>query len=364
MTPAPLDNPLLAEHAAEIRRLGKRVKEDVIDIGRHLTEAKEIIKKTVGHGHWLPWLEREFEWSVSTAENYINVFKLRGKFPTVGNLPVDMRSLYLLAAPSTPKEVVEEIVERAEAGEAMSAEGIKGAIKETREQQAKKPRTSRAMKLAIRSETLGAMFPRIERTSLERSSEMAALIELRRDSPKEAEELVKRAEAGEQVSAIAAVAAKKKNAHDRDDIGENSEAETKRKLARLAELERECPRLQSALASRDRDLANMREEKRRQEIEAFGLRGEIEDAKAAAAASLPDAALPDLAIAIETLIKWATQFGVWGNILPTETSFASADLKAVMKRLRELDDDMIRRRKAAKAAPAAAEQAHAGRTAS
>jgi len=34
---SPLDNPAPAEHAAEIRRLGKRAVEDVVEIGRRLT---------------------------------------------------------------------------------------------------------------------------------------------------------------------------------------------------------------------------------------------------------------------------------------------------------------------------------------
>src|SRR5205814_2327075 len=78
----------LAEHAEAIRLLGKRVVADVIEIGRRLTECKRIAR----HGNWLPWLEREFGWSVSTAENYINLHKLSTEFPTVGNLDIDLRS--------------------------------------------------------------------------------------------------------------------------------------------------------------------------------------------------------------------------------------------------------------------------------
>jgi hypothetical protein len=36
---------------------------DIIEIGRLLTE----VKKIAGHGNWLPWLDREFGWSDSTA---------------------------------------------------------------------------------------------------------------------------------------------------------------------------------------------------------------------------------------------------------------------------------------------------------
>jgi hypothetical protein len=125
-TPAPSD--ILAEHAAAIRHLGTRVVENVVEIGRRLTEAKDI----AGHGNWLPWLEREFGWSASTAENYINLFRLSGKFPTVGNLDLDLRTLYVLAAPGTPSEARAEIIERAEAGEPVTVAEVKTAIAKRR----------------------------------------------------------------------------------------------------------------------------------------------------------------------------------------------------------------------------------------
>jgi hypothetical protein len=100
----------LAEHAAVIRVLGKRVVRDVIEIGQRLVQCKEI----AGHGGWLPWLEREFEWSEDTAERYMAVAKLGEKFRTVRNLDVPLKGLYLLAAPSTPEEAREAVIERAQ----------------------------------------------------------------------------------------------------------------------------------------------------------------------------------------------------------------------------------------------------------
>jgi hypothetical protein len=95
----------LAEHANEIRRLGKRAIGDIIEIGRHLIEAKKL----AGHGNWLPWLDREFGWKEQSARNFVNVAELAAKSPTVGDLNIDFRGLYLLSAPSTPVEVVEEV---------------------------------------------------------------------------------------------------------------------------------------------------------------------------------------------------------------------------------------------------------------
>jgi hypothetical protein len=78
-----------------------------------------------GHGGWLPWLEREFGWKEQTARNYMLAYEWAAKSPTVGDLNVDMRSLYLLAAPSTPEPARTEVIERAEAGEHFTHAQIK-----------------------------------------------------------------------------------------------------------------------------------------------------------------------------------------------------------------------------------------------
>jgi hypothetical protein len=111
---------VLAEHAAVIRGLGKRVVADIIEIGRRLTDAKKI----AGHGNWLPWLEREFGWSRQTADNFINVYEANGKVPNFGNLNLPLSGLYLLAKPSTPDEARAEVIERAEAGEHLSVADV------------------------------------------------------------------------------------------------------------------------------------------------------------------------------------------------------------------------------------------------
>jgi N6-adenosine-specific RNA methylase IME4 len=114
----------LAEHATEIHRLGKRVVADVIEIGQRLKLCKDIC----GHGNWLSWLEREFAWSDETARKYMRAADLATKFQPGWNLNVPLSALYLLAAPSTPDEAREAIIERVNAGEAVSTEDIKTEI--------------------------------------------------------------------------------------------------------------------------------------------------------------------------------------------------------------------------------------------
>jgi hypothetical protein len=110
---------ILAEHATEIRALSKRAIGSIIEIGRRLIEAKAL----AGHGNWLPWLEREFGWKEQTARNFMNVAG-RFKSTKIGDLDINLTALYLLAAPSTPTEVVEEVMARASASEAITKEDV------------------------------------------------------------------------------------------------------------------------------------------------------------------------------------------------------------------------------------------------
>ena len=87
-----------------------------IEIGRRLVEAKEMLD----HGEWLPWLERETEFSSSSAQRYMKLFdeygaSQQGLFgpetnsPTLGNLPIS-KALALLSVPESERiEFAEEV---------------------------------------------------------------------------------------------------------------------------------------------------------------------------------------------------------------------------------------------------------------
>jgi Protein of unknown function (DUF3102) len=85
----------------------------VIETSQRLAEAKVL----AGHGGWLPWLEREFGWDERTAQRYMSAYQLSLKYDTVSDLDLPMRGLYLLARPSTPEPVRQEVIQRTEAGE-------------------------------------------------------------------------------------------------------------------------------------------------------------------------------------------------------------------------------------------------------
>jgi hypothetical protein len=79
----------LAEHANEIRRLGRRSIEDIVAIGQHLIAAKAL----AGHGHWLPWLKQELGWaSESSALRFMHIAELAKSF-RLTDLDIDYSSL-------------------------------------------------------------------------------------------------------------------------------------------------------------------------------------------------------------------------------------------------------------------------------
>jgi N6-adenosine-specific RNA methylase IME4 len=98
------------------------------EIGKHLTEAKRIC----GHGNWASWLETNFGWTDRTARNLMQVYETF-KSETVSDLNLPIASLYLLAAPSTPRGVRLDVIERVKRDEPVSHKEIKALVSIARE---------------------------------------------------------------------------------------------------------------------------------------------------------------------------------------------------------------------------------------
>jgi hypothetical protein len=114
------DEDFLHEAADRLRLRLSRTAEDIIEIGRELI----AVKDRVGHGNFLPWIDREFSMTEKSAERFMSVAKrFGGKSDTVSKLPATV--LYELAAPNTTEGVRTEIVDRAESGERISVADIR-----------------------------------------------------------------------------------------------------------------------------------------------------------------------------------------------------------------------------------------------
>lgn len=121
--------------AIEIRNLQQQAQVVVlsyaIEIGRRLCEAKAVLD----HGQWGPWLEREVNFSQSSAQNYMKIYERYGseqislfgeaKTETLGNLPYT-KALKLLAV---PEDEVEIFIEEHDV-EHMSTRELEQAIRE------------------------------------------------------------------------------------------------------------------------------------------------------------------------------------------------------------------------------------------
>ncbi|MDF5722113.1 MAG: DUF3102 domain-containing protein [Rhizonema sp. PD37] len=99
----------------EIKTLMRRNSQDIIDIGQKLIEVKQYL----GHGNFRNWLEFEFNWSISAATKFMQVAD-QFKCVNFTHLNITASTLYLIAAPSTPKEARVEVLERATKGENIS----------------------------------------------------------------------------------------------------------------------------------------------------------------------------------------------------------------------------------------------------
>jgi Protein of unknown function (DUF3102) len=97
------------------------------EIGNELLQAKVIF----GHGNFGGWLHSEFQWSVETANNYMNLAKnFTGKIATVTNFKLS--TAYASAAESTPAEIRDELLTRVEAGENISREDVRKRVADSK----------------------------------------------------------------------------------------------------------------------------------------------------------------------------------------------------------------------------------------
>jgi hypothetical protein len=116
------------ERTERIHNLARMTAAGIVQIGQYLGEVKERL----GHGNFLEWIKREFDWGERTARNFMMVHE-RFKSANFADLQIDVSALYLIAAPSTPEPARKEVVRRAENGEAVSHEGARALVQRFQE---------------------------------------------------------------------------------------------------------------------------------------------------------------------------------------------------------------------------------------
>ena len=113
----------MEEIADRIRARIRRTVEDIIETGRDLA----TVKDSMGFGEFTKWLDLEFSMTDRTARNYMRAAAwAEGKTEIISDL--SPTTLYLLAAPSTPKEIQAEVVSDLRSGKPVEVQRIKHRI--------------------------------------------------------------------------------------------------------------------------------------------------------------------------------------------------------------------------------------------
>ena len=116
----------LEVRAERIRRLQADVQRGIIEIGFELIAAK----KQVGHGGWIDWLQKEFAWSVRTAQNFMGIAERFGKTKSISFLSTTTL-IKILALPEGDEQAFIEV--QAQAGnpvENQSAREVQESVKQ------------------------------------------------------------------------------------------------------------------------------------------------------------------------------------------------------------------------------------------
>jgi hypothetical protein len=119
---------IVEQKTSEIRDRLKRSAQDIWEIGQRLCEVRSQIK----HGQFEAWLKAEFGWSRRTAYNFINVYESFGNRSNLAKIDIATSALYLLAAPSTPDEVRQAVIEQAKSGSKVAHKEVAQRLKQTK----------------------------------------------------------------------------------------------------------------------------------------------------------------------------------------------------------------------------------------
>lgn len=155
---------LPADVGAEAKAAAASIKEHmrgaIIDVGIDLIR----IKDRLPHGEFGKWLKAEFRMTKRSAQRYMSAAALARKCDTVSDLRP--KTIYLLAAPSTPQPVQQVVLDRLNNGERIEDETICEMVAEAKfqEQQAQ-----REAEIAAREAKLSP--PRTGRSRAQREAE-------------------------------------------------------------------------------------------------------------------------------------------------------------------------------------------------
>jgi hypothetical protein len=93
--------------------LARRTAADIVEIGRRLI----AVKKELRHGQFMQWADKEFSWSLDTAQDFMQIAEAFSEIGLSPNLQIDAKALLVFSGPLVPEPIRVDAIEKAQAGE-------------------------------------------------------------------------------------------------------------------------------------------------------------------------------------------------------------------------------------------------------
>jgi|GEM_PF-6228367 len=106
----------IRQRADKIKFTLKRTAKDLVDIGRYISEVKDLLP----HGYFIPWVEAEIGLSLTSASRFMRVYDTFKKTDLTG-VKFIPTAMYILAK-GTSAEGIEEVFSLAEKGETITVD--------------------------------------------------------------------------------------------------------------------------------------------------------------------------------------------------------------------------------------------------
>lgn len=188
------------EIAAEInairRRAARQLLEDSVEVGRLLVEAKS----SVGHGEWGGWLEENFQYSSTEANNLMRLYEAYGTREQIGLFEEDRTAIFgrmnksqAIALLGLPEEVRAAFVE-ANPPEDLSVREWEQRIEEARAE------TDEAVRRAVVAEDARIEAERAAKEAADKLAEASARAESAENEAAEAKKLKKDLKAAQKLA--------------------------------------------------------------------------------------------------------------------------------------------------------------------
>ena len=111
-----------------IRERLRKAAQDIWEIGKMLNDVQSKLQR----GQFDEWIKTEFDWSRRTAYKFISVFKRFDNSANLEEINIATSALYLLAAESTPQEIREEFIQKAQSGEKVTHQQVLKVVKQAK----------------------------------------------------------------------------------------------------------------------------------------------------------------------------------------------------------------------------------------